>query len=151
MASAQVIAPPPLVYLGGLAAGYGLEAALPSASLPGVVRFGVGGALVLAGGALARGFFRALAGAGTTTSPYSETTALVTDGPYRISRNPGYLGMALAYTGTALLSGAVWPLAPLIPTVAVVEFGVIRREERYLERTFGAEYSDYRAHTRRWL
>ena len=149
--SAQVIAPPPLIYLGGLGAGFGLEAALPSALLPGLVRYGVGGAMVLAGGALARGFFRALAGAGTTVSPYSESTALVTNGPYRVSRNPGYLGMALAYSGTALLAGALWPFATLGPTLALIELGVIRREERYLERTFGHEYREYRARTRRWM
>ena len=107
--------------------------------------------MVLAGGALARGFFRALTGAGTTVSPYSESTALVTSGPYRISRNPGYLGMALGYGGTALLAGALWPFATLIPTLTLIEYGVIRREEPYLERTFGDEYRDYRARTRRWL
>jgi protein-S-isoprenylcysteine O-methyltransferase Ste14 len=149
--SAAVIAPPPLIYLGGLAVGFALEAALPSASLPTGLRWGVGWALVLAGVTLAGAFFRALVGAGTTVSPFSGSTALVTSGPYRISRNPGYLGMALAYAGTAVLSSALWPFASLVPTLALIEFGVIRREERHLERRFGAEYRDYKARTRRWL
>jgi protein-S-isoprenylcysteine O-methyltransferase Ste14 len=149
--SARVIAPPPVIYLGGLAVGFGMEAALPSVSLPAGVRWGVGGALVAAGVALARAFFRALGGAGTTVSPYSGSTALVTDGPYRISRNPGYLGMALAYAGTALMCSALWPFASLVPTLGLIDRGVIRREERHLERTFGAEYRDYKARTRRWL
>ena len=84
-------------------------------------------------------------------SPYSGSTALVTSGPYRLSRNPGYLGMALAFAGISLMTSAVWSLASLVPTLALIEFGVIRREERYLERTFGAEYRDYKARTRRWL
>src|SRR3954451_7996432 len=148
---ADVIAPPPLIYLGGLAAGFALEAALPSADLPAAVRWGLGGALALVGGALARSFFRALAGAGTTISPYNASTALVTTGPYRLTRNPGYLGMALAYSGTALLSGALWPFVSLVPTLAIVDRGVIRREERYLAQVFGGEYSRYKAKTRRWL
>lgn len=149
--SAGVIAPPPLIYLGGVALGFALEAALPSASLPAALQWGVGGALVVAGVAFARAFFRALVGAGTTVSPFSRSTALVTTGPYRFSRNPGYLGMAIVFAGISLMSSAVWSLAALIPTLALIEFGVIRREERYLERTFGAEYREYKARTRRWL
>jgi protein-S-isoprenylcysteine O-methyltransferase Ste14 len=149
--SAAVIAPPPLIYLGGVALGFVLEAALPSASLPAALQWGVGGALIVAGVGFARAFFRALVGAGTTVSPFSASSALVTTGPYRFSRNPGYLGMALVFAGISLMSGALWSLAALVPTLALVEFGVIRREERYLERTFGAEYREYKARTRRWL
>ncbi len=147
----HALAPPPLIYIAGLAAGFVLETLLPSASLPGWLRWGVGGGLAAAGLALARAFFRVLVGAGTTVSPYSHSTALVTTGPYRISRNPGYLGMALGYAGTALLFGALWPFVTLAPVLAAIDFGVIRREERNLERTFGAEYAAYRNQTRRWL
>jgi protein-S-isoprenylcysteine O-methyltransferase Ste14 len=149
--SANVIAPPPLVYLAGVGVGFALEALLPSASLPGWLRWVVGGAVLLVGLALARAFFRALVSGGTTVSPYSTSTALVTSGPYRFSRNPGYLGMALAFAGISLMSSAVWSLVALVPTLAVIEFGVIRREERYLERTFGEEYRAYCARVRRWL
>jgi protein-S-isoprenylcysteine O-methyltransferase Ste14 len=146
-----VVAPPPLIYLAGLAIGFVLEAVLPSASVPAVVAWPVGGALLVAGVALARSFFRALSGAGTPISPYSETTTLVTRGPYRLSRNPGYLGMALAFAGIAVLSGALWVLVPLVPVLIVVDRGVIAREERYLEARFGEEYRRYKAGTRRWL
>jgi protein-S-isoprenylcysteine O-methyltransferase Ste14 len=146
----HAIAPPPLIYIGGLAAGLALEAVLPSASVPGSVRWGVGGVLAATGVGLARSFFRALTRSGTTVSPYSHSTKLVTTGPYRISRNPGYLGMTLAYSGTALLFGALWPFVTLMPVGAVVDVGVIRREERNLERTFGAEYAGYKKRTRRW-
>ncbi len=103
------------------------------------------------GGGLARAFFRAFALADTPVSPYSESTALVTSGVYRWSRNPGYLGMTLAYAGIAVLAGAVWPLAVLPFVVLVVDRAVIAREERYLTRKFGQNYTDYRAKTRRWL
>jgi protein-S-isoprenylcysteine O-methyltransferase Ste14 len=68
-----------------------------------------------------------------------------------LSRNPGYLGMALAYAGIAVLSGALWVLVPLVPILIVVDRGVIAREERYLEARFGEEYRRYKGGTRRWL
>jgi protein-S-isoprenylcysteine O-methyltransferase Ste14 len=146
-----VIAPPPLIYLVALATGFILEALLPSASVPPAVRWPIGGVLVLAGLALARSFFRALHRANTPVSPYSPSTSLVTTGPYALSRNPGYLGMTLGYAGIAILSGALWVLVPLVPTVFLIDRGVIRREERHLERRFGEQYVRYRASTRRWI
>jgi protein-S-isoprenylcysteine O-methyltransferase Ste14 len=149
--AAGVIAPPPLIYLAGLGIGFILEAFLPSASVPRAVTWPVGGVLAITGLALARSFFRALHAADTPVSPYSPSTALVTTGPYRFSRNPGYLGMALGYAGIAILSGALWTLVPLVPTLVLIDRGVIRREERHLERRFGEQYSRYRARTRRWI
>ena len=146
-----VIAPPPLIYLVALATGLILEALLPSASVPPAVSWSVGGVLVIAGLTLARSFFRALHRANTPVSPYSPATALVTTGPYRFSRNPGYVGMTLGYAGIAILSGALWVLVPLVPTLLLIDRGVIRREERHLERAFGEEYARYRARTRRWI
>src|ERR1051325_5556441 len=105
--SAGVVAPPPLIYLAGVGLGFALEALLPSASLPGWLAWGVGGAFLVVGLVLARAFFRALVGGGTTVSPYGASSALVTSGPYRFSRNPGYLGMALAFAGISLMSSAV--------------------------------------------
>jgi protein-S-isoprenylcysteine O-methyltransferase Ste14 len=146
-----VIAPPPLIYLVALAVGFVLEALLPSASVPPAVSWPVGGVLIVVGLALARSFFRALHQANTPVSPYSPSTALVTSGPYRLSRNPGYLGMTLGYAGIAILSGALWALVPLVPTLFLIDRGVIRREECHLERRFGEEYVRYRARTRRWI
>jgi protein-S-isoprenylcysteine O-methyltransferase Ste14 len=59
--------------------------------------------------------------------------------------------MALAYAGIAVLSGAVWVLALLVPVVLLINTGVIHREERYLERKFGEQYARYKARTRRWI
>jgi protein-S-isoprenylcysteine O-methyltransferase Ste14 len=146
-----VIAPPPLIYLGGLAAGFGLEALLDSPSLPGAVTWPVGTALVVTGGALARSFFRSFERARTPVSPYSTPTTLVTTGAYRISRNPGYLGMALVYGGIAVVTGSLWALAPLVVVLSVIDRGVIVREERFLERKFGEDYLRFKRRTRRWL
>ena len=145
-----VIAPPPLIYLAGLGLGFGLEALLPSASFPGWLSWSLGSALVLSGVVLAVSFIRTFRHAGTPVSPGEPATALITTGPYRLSRNPGYLGMALAYVGIAVLSGAVWVLAALVPVLFLVDRGVIRREERYLERRFGDDYLRYKSRARRW-
>jgi protein-S-isoprenylcysteine O-methyltransferase Ste14 len=149
--SPGVIAPPPLLYLGGLVVGLGAQAVLPHASLPARVRWPLGGALLVLGGMLGRSFFRALSRAGTPVSPYRASTGLVTGGPYRISRNPGYLGMALVYAGIAVVADALWVLLALPVVVVLIDRGVIAREERHLLRRFGHDYVAYKRRTRRWL
>lgn len=146
-----VIAPPPLIYLGGLAIGFLLEALLPGASLPSVLRWGLGGLLLAAGLGLLAWWASSFRRADTPIPPYKPTTALVTDGPYRLSRNPGYLAFALIYCAIALLSDAPWVLLPLPLLLAIIQQGVIVREERYLERLFGQDYRDFKARTRRWI
>jgi protein-S-isoprenylcysteine O-methyltransferase Ste14 len=146
-----VIAPPPLIYLAGLGAGFALQAALPSTFLAVWVSWPVGGVLLVAGAVLARSFLRAFHRASTPVSPYSSPTALVTSGPYRLSRNPGYLGMALLYAGIAIVTQTLWAFVPLIVVLITVDRGVIAREERYLEHRFGGEYRRYKRHTGRWL
>lgn len=148
---AGVIAPPPLLYLAGLAAGFALQAALPATALPASVAWSVGSVLILVGTALARSFFRALHRAETPISPYSPTTTLVTTGVYRLTRNPGYLGMTLSYAGIAIVTQSLWVLVPLALILPIIDRGVIAREERYLDRRFDDEYRRYRQQTRRWL
>jgi protein-S-isoprenylcysteine O-methyltransferase Ste14 len=146
-----VIAPPPLLYIIGLAIGFGLDAVLPSASLPRAMAWSAGGALLAAGLFLAASFFAAFRRARTPVDVRKPTSAVVTTGPYRLSRNPGYLSLALIYAGIAILASSLWAFVSLIPTLLLVEYGVIRREERYLERRFGEEYRRYKAQTRRWV
>lgn len=70
---------------------------------------------------------------------------------YAITRNPIYLGMAVAYVGAGLALGTGWVIGTLVPMIVVMNRGVIAREERYLTRLFGAEYETYRRRVRRWL
>ena len=149
--TAGVRVPPPLVYLGGLAVGFALEALLPGSSVPAVVQWVLGGALLVAGLALLASFNTLFNRRGTAVEPWKPTTAIVTDGPYRLTRNPAYLGMALVYAGIALMSDALWVLAPLPLVLAIIDRTVIAREERYLERKFGQEYLDYKGSVRRWI
>jgi protein-S-isoprenylcysteine O-methyltransferase Ste14 len=146
-----VIAPPPFVFLGGLAVGFGLEALLPGSSVPDALAWILGGVLLLAGLALLFSFERSFMQKKTPANPWRPTTAIATDGPSRLTRNPAYVGMALVYVGIALLSQALWVLVPLPFVLAIIDRGVIAREERYLERKFGQEYLDYKGRVRRWV
>jgi protein-S-isoprenylcysteine O-methyltransferase Ste14 len=149
--TAGVIAPPPLVFLAALGAGFRLNRRIGRGSLPLAVRLPVGAASLVAGTSLMRSFVQAFKRAGTPLDPYKPSQTIVTDGPYRLSRNPGYLGMALTYGGISVLANAPWALVPLPIAVAVIDRGVIAREEQYLERAFGAPYLEYKRRVRRWI
>lgn len=87
----------------------------------------------------------------TTVNPYAGASALCTDGPFRFSRNPIYLGDWLVLAGVALLLNTLWPLA-FVPLVwLMLRYGVIRHEEAHLEAKFGDAYRAYKARVRRWL
>ena len=149
--TAGVVAPPPLIFLAGLIVGFGLEALLPGVDVPGLVQWGLGGLLIVAGLVLLIWFNTSFSRKGTAVEPWKPTTAIVTTGPYRFTRNPAYLGMALTYVGIAVTSAALWVLVPLPLVLAVIDHGVIAREERYLERKFGEEYLGYKRTVRRWV
>ena len=76
---------------------------------------------------------------------------LSTEGPFRYTRNPGYLSLAMIYAGIAILRNALWAILFLPLVLYVIQLEVIGREERYLERTFGEEYLTYKARVRRWV
>jgi protein-S-isoprenylcysteine O-methyltransferase Ste14 len=149
--TAGVIAPPPLIFLAALGAGFRLNKGIGRGSLPIKFRVPVGAAALVAGTSLMRSFVQAFGRAGTPLDPYKPSEAIVTEGPYRLTRNPAYLGMTLTYAGISLLSDSPWALVPLPIAVAVVDRGVVAREERYLERKFGAPYLDYKRRVRRWI
>ena len=148
--TAGVIAPPPVIYLAFLGLGFVLEVLLPGAELPGWAQW-IGAVVIVAGVALMISFELAFKRAGTDANPYTPSTALATDGPYRFSRNPAYLGMAITYVGITLASEAPWALSILAPSTLVIQYGVSAREERYLERLFGEDYLTYKRTTRRWV
>lgn len=89
--------------------------------------------------------------AGTNVETYRPSTTVVRDGLYRFSRNPIYLSLGLDDAGIGIAAASFWVLALLIPLFLIIRYGVIAREERYLEQKFGAEYFAYKQSTRRWL
>ncbi len=94
---------------------------------------------------------RTLVAAGTNVDPMSPTTAIVTTGPYRFSRNPIYVGLTLLYLGLASAFNTWWAVILLVPILAIMHLGVVRREERYLEQKFGEPYRQFCSRVRRYL
>jgi protein-S-isoprenylcysteine O-methyltransferase Ste14 len=146
-----VIAPPPLIYAAGLAAGLLANRLDPMPLLPGALSKVLGWPLMAGGLSLGLWGFLELRRAGTNVDPYHPTTAIVEGGPYGFTRNPLYVGMALVYAGVSARANAL-PAALLLPVVLhLVDRGVIKREERYLEGKFGEEYRRYKGRVRRWI
>jgi len=87
----------------------------------------------------------------TTLSPYESPSSLLKSGPFRISRNPVYLGMALILTGASVCMGSgVSFLSPVL-FLASMEIWFIPREERMMEMVFGEEYREYTRKVRKWI
>jgi protein-S-isoprenylcysteine O-methyltransferase Ste14 len=143
--------PPPLIYLLPLASGLLLDRRLHIPFLPRRVARIIGWPLVGGGVALAGWSFRTMRAAETTIRPDKPVSKLIQDGPFRYSRNPLYLSDAMLYAGIAVLRNSLWAILLLPLGVYVIQREVIGREERYLERTFGEEYLDYKARVRRWV
>jgi len=146
-----VVAFPPLLYAATLTLGLILHWLIPRHPLPPVPARLLGGLLFIGSAALARWGERTMRRAGTNVDPRQPTLALVVDGPFQFSRNPLYLGLTGFYLAVTLLVNAVWPLLLLVPLLGMVHWGIIKREERYLEGKFGEPYRTYRARVRRWL
>ena len=146
-----VIVPPPAIFLGFLALGLALDYLWPLPVLPGTVQYVLATALIAVSLWIAVRAFVEMRRAGTSPDVYKPTSKLVTGGPFRYSRNPIYLGLILLYAGIAAAVDAVLVLVLLLPAIAVLYYGVIVREEAYLERTFGEDYRRYKARVRRLL
>jgi protein-S-isoprenylcysteine O-methyltransferase Ste14 len=108
-------------------------------------------ALFVAGSLLAGWAWTTFHLKGTTKDPREDSTALVTTGPYAVTRNPMYVGLTLAYVGAAGAGGQILPLATLILVLAYVNWVVIPVEETRLRGVFGGAYDAYRLRVRRWL
>ena len=149
--TAGVIARPPLVYLVSILAGFALELAWPTSLFSGSLTTPLGGSLIALAVLLFLLAAREMQKARTPIPAYRPTTAIVPTGPYRYSRNPIYLSFTLLHLGLGIWADSVWLLAVMIPTLVLMTYGVIAREERYLERRFGKVYLQYKTAVRRWL
>jgi protein-S-isoprenylcysteine O-methyltransferase Ste14 len=149
-----VVTRPPVLYLAGLLLGLGLDYALPAPlSLPeaALFRWIAGGGPIVAGVAIMAVSTRNFARARTPVPSNQPVRALVTTGIHGWSRNPIYVGMFLIYVGIGIAAASPWMLLLAVPLVIVLRYGLVAREEAYLERRFGDAYRDYKARVRRWL
>jgi len=87
----------------------------------------------------------------TALLPGEPTTVVIDSGPFARSRNPLYVGLLVLSAGVALLAGSVWALVALPLEWALLRWGAVVPEERYLTAKFGATYTDYAGRVRRWL
>ena len=143
--------PPPLIYLLPLLLGLLLDKKAHVPFLPRTAARGLGWSLLGSGGFLSRWFFITMRDADAPVRTDRPVPRLTTEGPFRYTRNPGYLCLAMIYAGIAVLRNSLWAILLLPLVVLVIQREVIGREERYLERTFAEEYLDYKRRVRRWV
>jgi protein-S-isoprenylcysteine O-methyltransferase Ste14 len=143
--------PPPLLCLLALLLGLILDRRAHVSFLPRGVARVLGWPLVGGAMALAVWFARTMRRADTTMHVNKPVSRVVQDGPFRYSRNPGYLALTMLYAGIAVRRNSLWTIVLLPLVLIVIQREVIEREERYLERTFGEEYLNYKARVRRWV
>ena len=155
--TAGAIARPPVLFLGALLLGFIIDHLLPMpfpVSRDGPVHWvsaAVAGCLILFGFAAFGAGIRNFSCAATPVQGTRSTRALVTRGIHGWSRNPIYLGMFLVYSGIGIAVRSPWIVILLVPLAVTIRYGVVAREEAYLERRFGGAYRDYEARVRRWL
>jgi protein-S-isoprenylcysteine O-methyltransferase Ste14 len=148
---ARILVPPPMIFLGALGLGIWLSRTRPIGALPAAWGRPLAVAAFLTAAAVGAAAIRAFRRARTPFVPYLESTAIVTDGPFRFTRNPLYLAATLAYLAAALWWSSLWLLVLLPALLLAMQGLVIGPEERYLTARFGEPYRAYRARVRRWL
>jgi protein-S-isoprenylcysteine O-methyltransferase Ste14 len=152
--TADVIARPPLLFLGALVLGLTADRLLPWPLIVLTsewVHWAVAGGLGFFGIAAFAAGIRDFVRAATPVPTNEPTRALVTTGVHGVSRNPIYLGMFLIYGGISVAAISPSALVLSLPLTITIRYGVVAREETYLERRFGDAYRDYKARVRRWL
>jgi protein-S-isoprenylcysteine O-methyltransferase Ste14 len=145
--TAGVIAPPPLVALGAVVLGVLLDWLMPVYVLSAVLtrneRIVISVLLIAAGVALALAGRGTFVRSGTHVNPYKPSSVLVTTGIFAYVRNPMYVGLACLVAGIGVALASDWTLVMLVGAALLIHFGVVKREERYLEAKFGAVYRSY--------
>ncbi len=147
-----ITVPPPVTYLVALLIGIGLQRLWPTAPFPVPWHYVAGVVLPLLALVILPPVLTRFRRAGTPFFDFRKrASALITDGPYRFSRNPSYVALTLLYLGLGTILNNAWVLFLVIPVLLVMHFGVVLREERHLEAVFGEEYVRYKSAVRRWL
>ncbi len=148
---AQVIVPPPLVFLGYLVGALIINWAVPFPT-PWTLNLRIIGGLAIAIGIFLVGSaFSQRRNAHTTPDLSQPTTMLVTTGPYSFTRNPIYLGFFLIYLGFTLLAATLWGLLLSPFLLLTITHAIIHFEEEYLKKKFTDEYTSYSSRVRRWI
>ena len=149
--SSGAIAPPPVIALVLIAIGVVLGVFWPVEIVPAPWQYVAGGPIIAGAVLLVMSAFRLFQRAKTPVPTYRTPTALVTGGVYLLTRNPIYLAMVLLIIGLAVTLDNVWLLALAAIFQQIIRWGVIAREEPFLEAKFGEDYRAFKQRTRRWI
>ena len=148
-----IIAPPPLLALLCIIAGFIAGHYAPLAFFPGppALRIAVASVVFVSAIAIVVVARRELIKHHEHPNPYKPTGAIVSTGIYGRTRNPIYIALHIVVLALAIAANNAWLLVAMPVLFVLLEFGVVRAEERYLAGKFGAEYAAYRQKVRRWL
>ena len=148
----KIIAPPPRLYICTFLIGVALHIIYPDTITDEKITTAIiGTALALISVGLVTWSFATMRSAKTSPNPYQPSAALVTQGPFKFSRNPIYVVMTGFYVGIAIIVNSAWILLLVMPLLALMQWGVIKREEIYLAKLFGETYTTYKTCVRPWL
>lgn len=145
------LAPTPVIHLGLLCLSILLAVLVPTQMFPRRAASVLGGGIFIGGIVVMRWFFRTMRRNDAPVAYRAQESKLVTDGPFRYTRNPMYLAIVLFHAGLACFVNALGFALVLPVHILVMQYGVIRHEERHLEHVFGEEYRAYTTRVRRWL
>ncbi len=149
---ARVRIPPPLIFLGFIVLGVWLHHRRPLVvAIPPIVRHVAAGLVGAAGAALVATSFNWFRRTGQNAAPWKPSPTLILQGPYKFSRNPMYLGMALVVLAPGVWMSDLWLAIFAAASLIVVRFTAVLPEETYLTERFGESYTQYLAKVRRWL
>jgi protein-S-isoprenylcysteine O-methyltransferase Ste14 len=150
--TANVIIHPPLAWGLAIIVGLALDWLVQLPFMPVHLPFHwIGAGIFVLAIALGMSALVTMTGTGSNIPTNRPTTTIVEHGPYRVTRNPIYLGMFLGQVGLAIAFNSVWLLVTLVPFALVIRYGVVAREEAYLAHKFGDVYQGYCSRVRRWL
>lgn len=147
----QVRLPAPIIMLLFLALGAGLNWLWPMQLEAELVRNLVGWSYNALGLGLIFYCFFMFHRRRTSFIPTQPVQEMVVSGPYRYTRNPMYVGLALVHLGIGIATGNIWIIATFAPSMLAIRLWVIAPEETYMQHRFGAAYSEYRLRVPRWF
>ena len=147
----DVIAWPPLIFLGCAVVGSLLQFIFPIRVMRYSVALSSGVVLAVVSASLAVWAGRVMKAAGANIRPDRPALTIVRSGPYRFTRNPMYLSLCLLQLALGFVLDSWIPLLLTIPLMLILHFGVILREESYLETKFGEQYLAFKREVHRWI
>jgi protein-S-isoprenylcysteine O-methyltransferase Ste14 len=149
--NAEVAFHPPRLLLATIVLGFAARWLAPLSFLPVVVSRTAGPIIFSLSVVLFIWSVFSLRRGGASIPTGEPTERIISSGPYGFSRNPIYLAMILLQIGISFWANSLWFLLFAALSAALLVWGVISREELYLESKFGADYVAYKTRVRRWL